>query len=124
MSPAKRSFRAVAGFALILLAALPLRALADADDVASPNSTTLGLQPIRGPIPAATPAPGESAVVARPDGAYQAVPDVHGRTKTFRIVERPAPWSLEPGLTVMANTYNGVVPGPALVVRQGDTRRH
>ena len=63
MSPAKRSFRAVAGFALILLAALPLRALADADDVASPNSTTLGLQPIRGPIPAATPAPGESAVV-------------------------------------------------------------
>ncbi len=121
MSPAKRSFRAVAGFALILLAALPLRALADADDVASPNSTTLGLQPIRGPIPAATPAPGESAVVARPDGAYQAVPDVHGRTKTFRIVERPAPWSLEPGLTVMANTYNGVVPGPALVVRQGDT---
>jgi zinc transporter, ZIP family len=121
MAPAKRSFRAVAGFALILLAALPLRALADADDVASPNSTTLGLQPIRGPIPAATPAPGESAVVARPDGAYQAVPDVRGRTKIFRIVERPAPWSLKPGLTVMANTYNGVVPGPAVVVRQGDT---
>ena len=26
-----------------------------------------------------------------------------------------------PGLTVMANTYNGVVPGPAIVVNQGDT---
>ena len=39
----------------------------------------------------------------------------------FHIVERSAPWTLKPGLTVIANTYNGVVPGPALVVRQGDT---
>ncbi len=42
----------------------------------------------------------------------------------FHIVERAAPWTLKPGLTVMANTYNGVVPGPALVVQQGDTLVH
>ncbi len=63
------------------------------------------------------------AVFHRPDGAYQAIPAVQGRTKTFHIVERAAPWTLKPGMTVMANTYNGVVPGPALVVNQGDTRR-
>lgn len=112
-------FAGAAGFLLLLL--LPARALADADQAASANSTTLGLQPIRGPIPTATPAPGESSTFRRPDGAYQAIPDVHGRVKTFHIVERPAPWTLKPGLTVMANTYNGVVPGPALVVKQGDT---
>ena len=52
MSPAFALLRAVAGFALLFLA-LHCRpsALADADDVASPNSTSLGLQPIRGPIP-------------------------------------------------------------------------
>ncbi|MGA8575478.1 MAG: multicopper oxidase domain-containing protein [Candidatus Cybelea sp.] len=108
--------------ALALLVLLPVSALADGDDqAASANSTTLGLQPIRGPIPQATPAPGESRVFQRPDGAYQAIPSVAGRTKTFHIVERAAPWTLAPGLTVMANTYNGVVPGPALVVRQGDS---
>ncbi|MGH7757505.1 MAG: multicopper oxidase family protein, partial [Vulcanimicrobiaceae bacterium] len=64
--------------------------------------------------------PGESRVVARPDGAFDAVPEVHGATKLFRLVERAAPWTLRPGLTVMANTYNGVVPGPVLVVHQGD----
>ncbi|HEY1653900.1 MAG TPA: multicopper oxidase domain-containing protein [Candidatus Tumulicola sp.] len=100
---------------------LPVAALADADEAASANSTTLGLQPIRGPIPAATPAPGESRIFRRPDGAYQAIPDARGRVKTFHIVERAAPWTLKPGMTVMANTYNGVVPGPAIVVRQGDT---
>ena len=46
---------------------------------------------------------------------------MHGRTKIFHIVERAAPWTLKPGLTVMANTYNGVVPGPALVANEGDT---
>ncbi|HEU5478690.1 MAG TPA: multicopper oxidase domain-containing protein, partial [Candidatus Tumulicola sp.] len=85
------------------------------------TSTSLGLQPIRGPVPHATPAPGESRVFRRPDGAYQAIPDVAGKTKTFHIVERAAPWTLKPGLTVMANTYNGVVPGPTLVVDQGDS---
>ena len=102
-------------------ALLPVAAMADADEAPTANSTTLGLQPIRGPIPAATPAPGESRVFRRPDGAYQAIPDVRGRVKTFHIVERAAPWTLKPGMTVMANTYNGVVPGPAIVVNQGDT---
>jgi zinc transporter, ZIP family len=111
---------AVAGLALLLIL-LPARALADADEPSAPTSTTLGLQPIRGAIPVATAAPGESGVFQRADGAYQAIPSVHGRTKTFHVVERTAPWTLKPGLTVMANTYNGVVPGPALVVQQGDT---
>lgn len=115
-----RSTRAVVAFALLLLV-LSGRALADADEAASPNTTSLGLQPITGPLPPATPAPGESRVFQRADGAYQAIPSVQGRTKTFHIVERSAPWTLKPGLSVMANTYNGVVPGPALVVRQGDT---
>jgi ZIP family zinc transporter len=106
---------------LAACALLPAAALADADELPSANSTSLGLQPISGPVPAATPAPGESRVFRRPDGSYQAIPDSRGRTKTFHIVERAAPWTLKPGMSVMANTYNGVVPGPALVVNQGDT---
>jgi len=101
--------------------ALPAAAPADTDAVLpGVDASALGLQPIAGPIPLATPAPGESRVVRRRDGAYQAVPDTNGPTKTFHIVAREAPWTLKPGLTVMAKTYNGVVPGPALVVRQGD----
>lgn len=102
--------------------AMPAVALADADDAAaSANSTTLGLQPLSAPLPAATPAAGESPAFQRPDGASQAIPEANGRIKTFHLVERAAPWSLRPGLTVMANTYNGVVPGPVLEVNQGDT---
>jgi FtsP/CotA-like multicopper oxidase with cupredoxin domain len=100
---------------------MPAAALADADEAVSPNSTSLGLQPIAGPIPLATAAPGESSAFRRPDGAYQAIPLKQGRVRVFHLVERSAPWTLQPGLTVMANTYNGVVPGPALVVKQGDT---
>ncbi|HLY02629.1 MAG TPA: multicopper oxidase domain-containing protein [Candidatus Cybelea sp.] len=113
----------VAAAIVFLLAsvALPAMVFADADQVSSPNSTSLGLQPIAGPIPQATAAPGESRAFRRPDGAYQAVPLRQGRTRIFHLVERSAPWTLSPGLTVMANTYNGVVPGPALVVNQGDT---
>src|SRR5579871_269742 len=118
---AVRRWPALLVFAL-LAGAAPAVALADADQAAaSANSTSLGLQPLSAPLPQATPAPGESSVFQRPDGAYQAIPSRRGRTKTFHIVERAAPWTLRPGLTVMANTYNGVVPGPALVVRQGDT---
>jgi zinc transporter, ZIP family len=116
-----RPLYAAVAVTLLAFAAPPAVALADADDVASPNSTSLGLQPIRGVVAQATPAPGESSVFQRNDGAYQAIPTVRGRTKIFHIVERQAPWTLKPGLTVMANTYNGVVPGPAIVVRQGDT---
>jgi ZIP family zinc transporter len=116
-----RPLYAAVAVTLLAFVALPAVALADADDVASPNSTSLGLQPIRGVVAQATPAPGESSVFKRNDGAYQAIPTARGRTKVFHIVERQAPWTLKPGLTVMANTYNGVVPGPAIVVRQGDT---
>lgn len=99
----------------------PMACRADADDAAgTAPSTTLGLQPLHGPIPASTPAPGESRLFRRPDGTWQAIPIVHGRTKIFNIVERQAPWMLKPGMTVMANTYNGVVPGPTIVVNQGD----
>jgi ZIP family zinc transporter len=108
--------------ALLLFFALsPVAVLADADEPAGVNTLTLGLQPIQGSIPVATPAPGESQSVPREDGAVSAVPDTKGSTKTFHIVERQAPWTLRPGLTVMARTYNGVVPGPVLEVRQGDT---
>ncbi|HEY9084930.1 MAG TPA: multicopper oxidase domain-containing protein [Candidatus Tyrphobacter sp.] len=110
------------GVALVaLLLAVPGRAFADADNLNVVAPAAAGLQPISGPPPAATPAPGESRLFRRPDGAYQALPLIRRRVKTFHIVERAAPWTLKPGLTVMANTYNGVVPGPALVVDQGDT---
>ncbi len=84
------------------------------------NPSTVGMQPITGPIPVVTPAPGESRLTRREDGTYAAVPLVQGRTRTFHLVERDAPWTLQPGLTVMAKTYNGVVPGPTLVVHEGD----
>lgn len=97
-------------------------ALADADSgPPGVNPATLGLQPIKGTLPQATPAPGESKTVPREDGSFSAVPAVHGRTKTFNLVERAAPWTLKTDMTVMANTYNGVVPGPVLQVNQGDT---
>jgi ZIP family zinc transporter len=107
--------------AALLAATSPAIARADADDARVVSPTSAGLQPISAPIPVATPAPGESRVFRRADGAYQAIPQARGRTKIFHIVERAAPWTLMPGLTVMANTYNGVVPGPAIVVNQGDT---
>src|SRR5580704_71053 len=82
--------------------------------------TQVGLQPLAAPFPAATPYPGESRVVRRPEGAYDAVPEVHGNTKIYRFVARRAPWTLKPGLTVLARTYNGVVPGPTIDVNEGD----
>jgi zinc transporter, ZIP family len=106
---------------VLLLVALPPAARADSDESAvGVDPTTVGLQPLRGPIPAATPLPGESQLVRREDGTFGAVPERNGGTVTFHIVAREAPWTLAPGLTVMAKTYNGVVPGPTLVVRQGD----
>jgi zinc transporter ZupT len=108
--------------ALALLCVAPIAAYADADQAVAGGAppTAFGLQPITGPIPVATPAPGESRIVPRPEGGYTFVPDVHGRTKTFHIVERDAPWTLLAGLTVPAKTYNGVVPGPVIEVNQGD----
>jgi ZIP family zinc transporter len=99
----------------------PAVVLADADDApANPAGPPPGMQPISGPVPAATPYPGESKLRRREDGTFEAIAAVSGSTKTFTIVGRSAPWELKPGLTVMAKTYNGVVPGPTLVVNQGD----
>ena len=78
------------------------------------------MQPIAGPGPVATPFPGESKSKPRADGTVEAIPTVDGTTKSFTIVGRYAPWTLKPGLTVLAKTYNGTVPGPTLVVKQGD----
>lgn len=114
--------RAAAWYTLVCLLAvgLPTAALADADEAPVAGSAPAGLQPIASPFPAATPFPGESRTVARADGTVQAIPERRGRTEIYHLVARPAPWTLRPGLTVMARTYNGVVPGPTLVVRQGD----
>ena len=112
----------IAWFAsLVMVFAFPILALADADEApAGPNAPPVGMQPLAGPVPKATPFPGESRLTPRADGTYAAIPDTHGTTKTFHIVGRAAPWTLKPGMTVMAKTYNGVVPGPILVVHQGD----
>ncbi len=99
----------------------PGTAVADTDEApAGVDVSSLGLQPLTGPVAPATPAPGESRLRPGPEGVFRALPDGRGNTKVFHIVSREAPWTLKPGLTVMAKTYNGVVPGPALVVRQGD----
>jgi zinc transporter ZupT len=106
----------------LLVAALSVGpALADTDETTpGVNPSTVGMQPLRGALPQATPAPGESRLTRRPDGTFAAVADVSGRTRVFHLVERDAPWTLQPGLSVLAKTYNGVVPGPTLVVHQGD----
>ena len=110
---------------LLALVVRPVAALADADEGASAGTPgnagpPPGMQPISAPLPKATPYPGESRLVARADGTFAAVAETAGTTKTFLIVGRQAPWTLKPGLTVLAKTYNGVVPGPTLVVNQGD----
>lgn len=114
-------FRPPLAFAA-LLALLPVAALADADDSlpAGVLPTQVGMQPISAPFPDATPYPGESRVVRRADGAYDAVPEIRGKTKIYHLVSRRAPWTIKPGLTVLARTYNGVVPGPTIDVHQGD----
>ena len=109
----------IAAAVLLMAAGGAARASTD-ETTAGVNPSTIGMQPLRGAIPAATPVPGESRVVRRGDGTFAAVADVRGRTRTFHLVERDAPWTLQPGLTVLAKTYNGVVPGPTLIVHQGD----
>ncbi len=106
---------------LLALVAAPAVVLADADDQATTSGgPPAGLQPLSAPFPAATPFAGESPLRRREDGTFEAIPKVSGTTKTFTIVARYAPWELKPGLTVLAKAYNGVVPGPTIVVNQGD----
>jgi zinc transporter ZupT len=105
-----------------LAAFLPVAAFADADEQLPPGVSPLavGLQPLAGPIPIPTAVPGESPIKHREDGTYEAIPDVRGHTETFHLTARQTPWALQQGLFVMANSYNGVVPGPTLVVKQND----
>jgi FtsP/CotA-like multicopper oxidase with cupredoxin domain/zinc transporter ZupT len=117
----RASLALAAASCILVLASAPLIAAADGDAVApGVDPTTVGLQPLKGPVPVATPLPGESRLTRREDGTFAAVPDRQGRTLTFHLAARESPWTLQPGLTVTAKTYNGVVPGPTLVVRQGD----
>jgi FtsP/CotA-like multicopper oxidase with cupredoxin domain len=107
--------------AALVLVSLPRTSLAESDDrVPADDAATAGLRVLSGPPPVRLAAPGESRLVRREDGTFGAVPEVHGRTKIFRLVAREAPWTLRPGLTVLAKTYDGVVPGPTLVVQEGD----
>lgn len=113
----------LAAFCLLwALAACPHGALADADErlPAGTVVSNAGMQPLPEPIPLPTPVPGESKLEHRDDGTYAAIPDVRGNVKTFHLTERATPWAVQSGLFVMANTYNGVVPGPTLVVNEGD----
>jgi FtsP/CotA-like multicopper oxidase with cupredoxin domain/zinc transporter ZupT len=115
--------RAVALVALVLLSLLAFRpapVLADGEPPPGVDPRTVGLQPLTAPIPVVTPVPGESRLVRREDGTFGAIPERRGHEKIFTLVAREAPWTLQPGLTVEARTYNGVVPGPTLVVDEGD----
>ncbi|MFN2448999.1 MAG: multicopper oxidase domain-containing protein [Candidatus Baltobacteraceae bacterium] len=97
------------------------RSRADTDETTrGVNPATVGLQPIRGPMPLSTAAPGEPRLVRREDGTFAAPPQTVRGAAVFTLVERDAPWTLNAGLSVMAKTYDGVVPGPTLVVRQGE----
>ena len=108
--------------ALVLLVSGTARVLADTDETSTggANPAAVGMQPLNSPFPVSTPAPGESRLVKREDGTFAALSSGRSRnTAEFTLVERDAPWSLQPGLTVLAKTYDGVVPGPTLVVKQG-----
>ena len=46
-----------------------------------------------------------------------------GGTKVFELTAEITPWEVEPGTTVDAWTYNGMVPGPQIAVDVGDRVR-
>ncbi|MDQ2818372.1 MAG: multicopper oxidase domain-containing protein [Candidatus Eremiobacteraeota bacterium] len=50
-------------------------------------------------------------------------PMAAGQVKTFRLIAEVKPWTIAPGVTTQAWTYNGTVPGPTMHVRQGDRVR-
>ncbi len=50
-------------------------------------------------------------------------PVASGREQTIRLIAEIKPWTVAPGITVQAWTYNGTVPGPTIHVRQGDRVR-
>jgi manganese oxidase len=51
------------------------------------------------------------------------VPRMEGKVKVFELTARRAQWETAPGKVADAWTYNGMVPGPQIRVRQGDRVR-
>jgi manganese oxidase len=51
------------------------------------------------------------------------VPRMEGNVKVFELTARKAQWETAPGKVADAWTYNGMVPGPQIRVRQGDRVR-
>ena len=100
MSPMLLRLVTAAGLASLLARSVtPARARADADEAPSSNSTVARIAAdSRDRSRSRRRLPASRALFRRPDGAYQAIPAVHGRTKVFHIVERAAPWTLKPGL--------------------------
>jgi hypothetical protein len=71
----QRLFAALAFFfALFVSSASIACADADAARAAGVDPTTVGMQPITGPIPIVTPMPGESSLKLREDGSNNAIP--------------------------------------------------
>jgi FtsP/CotA-like multicopper oxidase with cupredoxin domain len=50
-------------------------------------------------------------------------PTIAGGVKTYELTAQVVRWEVEPGRTVEAWTYNGVVPAPQIRVREGDRVR-
>lgn len=50
-------------------------------------------------------------------------PNPTGKLREFNLVAKEAEVEIAPGVTVMAFTYNGQVPGPTIRVTEGDTLR-
>ncbi len=49
--------------------------------------------------------------------------EMDGDVKVFRITCQEVEWEVEPGITSVAMTYNGIVPGPEIRVTEGDRIR-
>ena len=55
--------------------------------------------------------------------AWSAKATPTGKTASYNLVVKRAPWELLPGVTAQAITYNGAVPGPTIRLKEGDTLR-
>jgi FtsP/CotA-like multicopper oxidase with cupredoxin domain len=55
--------------------------------------------------------------------SYSSKPSPTGKERAYDLVVKRARWELAPGVSVMAITYNDTVPGPTIVVTEGDTLR-
>ena len=68
---------------------------------------------------------GVKAFPAKTEGKGNQIlkPKVVGDVKVFDLVVSKVQWEVEPGKRIEAWTYNGVVPGPQIRVREGDRVR-